>query len=428
MLRTLFLLTVSLFLTTGCAPKQPAVPKISVSLEGFVCQAPPPLTDSQRKRLYIDFLAHRYAPWLTDELNATGSEATWAVDFFKKRSLYGENRLPLPKKRLNGWITNANYSAFNTLKRHAIVIHPTSLRLLPTHRPVFFDPTQPGEGYPFDYNQNSTVKAMTPIIVSHESLDGGWLFVQTPFALGWLPLRDVAYVSQSEIDRIMALANVVLLKEETPIYDANQSYLFRAKMATLFPSSGTESSLYAILVPKKEGTSLRLELSMLPKAFSAPMPLRMDKAEIRRVAEELLGEPYGWGGMAEDRDCSAMTRDFFAPFGIWLPRNSKQQARVGKVIDLSNHSTASKERVIVEKGVPFRTLLYLPGHIMLYVGHKNGRAYVMHNLWGIRTKGNGRYIIGRAVVTDLYLGKNLLNADTGALLIKRIVSMNIVGQ
>jgi len=52
----------------------------------------------------------------------------------------------------------------------------------------------------------------------------------------------------------------------------------------------------------------------------------------------------------------------------------------------------------------------------------------MHNTRGIHTKGNRRIIVGRSVITDLYLGKTLPGVDSGMLLVSRIVSMNIVTQ
>ena len=426
MLRAILLLAASIVWITGCAPRQAIVPDISEKITPFIAQAPLSLREERQKSLYTDFLAHHYAPWQMEELNATYQEATWAIGYFANKSLYGENRLPLDRTRYEAWVSNAHFDAFNTLKRHAIVIHPSSLRLLPTMHPIFFDPSLPGEGYPFDYNQNSAIKAMTPLIVSHLSLDEGWAFVQSPFALGWLPVRDIAFLSSDQIDRIMRRPKIVVLKEKTPVYDANQSFLFYAKMATLFPHIGEEPAFYRIFVPKSCGRDLHLQKSLLPSGWSAPMPLAMTGTTIWRVAEELLGESYGWGGMVGNRDCSAMTRDFFAPFGIWLPRNSRDQAKIGRTIDLSGYTATEKEKIIIEQGVPFRTLLYLPGHIMLYVGHRDGKAYIMHNMWGIKTEGNGRHIIGRTVVTDLWIGKNLPNTDKNALLIERIVSMNIV--
>ena len=74
-------------------------------------------------------------------------------------------------------------------------------------------------------------------------------------------------------------------------------------------------------------------------------PLPFTYANATRIANELIDEPYGWGGLYGNRDCSAMTRDFFAPFGIWLPRHSEDQAKkVGTYIDLENLEPEQKEK------------------------------------------------------------------------------------
>jgi hypothetical protein len=415
------LLPLFLLLLAGCAPKKPGLP-IRHDIEAFLDQAPPPLDEAAAARLYADLLAHRYEPWLLEDLNATRREAAWAVEYFSKKSIYGENLRPIPPERFEAWVRNARYDALDTLRRHAIVVHPTSLRLLPTHRPIFFDPEKPGEGFPFDYNQNSALKALTPLIVSHLSMDGGWAFVRSPFALGWVPVRDIAYLDEEEISRLVAMPLTVLTRREAPLYDGGQNFLFYAKSATLFPAAGETDAFRKIVVPGA-GT---FATGFLPKSWSARMPMPMTPENLRCVAHTLLGEPYTWGGLLHDRDCSATTRDFFIPFGIWLPRNSADQAKVGRVVDLRGLSPRQKERTIIEKGVPFRTLLYLPGHIMLYIGHREGRAYALHDMWGIRTKNGGRIIVGQTAITDLWIGKEIPEADKKALLIRRIESMNIV--
>ncbi len=425
-MRRLLLPALLLLWFGGCALKESPEPDLSERISPFLSQLPPPQEASEVSRRYTGFLGRRYAPWSMRELNATRKEATWAIGHYAAKPLFAENRRPLPKERFEAWVRNADYGAFNTLRRHAVTLHPTSLRLFPTMRPIFYDPSLPGEGYPFDYNQNSAVKPFTPLIVSHLSRDGAWAFVQTPFALGWLPVRDIGYVSEAQIGRIVKMANLVVLKEGAPLYDGSQRFLFYAKMGTVLPLVGEEDGFFRILVPLKEGEGVRLEETLFPRGWGERMPLAMDAANVGRIAHTLLGEPYGWGGMVGNRDCSAMTRDFFAPFGVWLPRNSARQAKVGRVIALAGLDAAAKERRIVEEGIPFRTLVHLRGHIMLYIGSRNGRAYVMHNLWGIRTRNGGRYIVGRAVVTPLGLGERLPEAARESLPIERIDSMNIL--
>ena len=64
---------------------------------------------------------------------------------------------------------------------------------------------------------------------------------------------------------------------------------------------------------------------------------------------------------------------------------------------------------MLARGAPLLTLLHKPGHILLYLGQKDGRAVVLHDVWGLRTRdekgAEGRYIVGRVVVTTLTPGQ-----------------------
>ena len=110
-----------------------------------------------------------------------------------------------------------------------------------------------------------------------------------------------------------------------------------------------------------------------------------------------------------------MTRDLFAPFGLWLPRNSGEQAGAGKFISFKNLPDAEKEALIVRQGIPWRTLLWTPGHIMLYIGIHQGKPLIFHNFWSIKTRDaqgrRGRIIIGHAAVTTLHPGRELPDLD-----------------
>jgi cell wall-associated NlpC family hydrolase len=111
-----------------------------------------------------------------------------------------------------------------------------------------------------------------------------------------------------------------------------------------------------------------------------------------------------------------MIRDMFAPFGIWLPRNSADQAREGGTfIDLSNLSPEDREMMILKHGIPYLTLIWRRGHIMLYIGSHEGTPLIFHNFWGVRTKDflgrGGRIIVGHAAITTLQPGMELYNID-----------------
>ena len=69
--------------------------------------------------------------------------------------------------------------------------------------------------------------------------------------------------------------------------------------------------------------------------------------------------------------------------------------------------------MILERGIPFLTLIWAKGHIMLYMGSRHGRALVFHNLWGIKTRDlwgrEGRQVVGHAAITTLHPGAELPN-------------------
>ncbi|MFA4916596.1 MAG: NlpC/P60 family protein [Syntrophales bacterium] len=141
----------------------------------------------------------------------------------------------------------------------------------------------------------------------------------------------------------------------------------------------------------------------------------------------LINEPYGWGGMYGEQDCSRYIQEVFATVGIHLPRNSSKQAQVGKLIAEFNDETKKEEieETIIEKAVGGVSLLYMRDHIMIYLGSTDNKAYAIHDTWGYRQntwRGDIVRVIDRVAVTDLYLGKG---SQKGSYL-KQIRSVRII--
>jgi cell wall-associated NlpC family hydrolase len=54
---------------------------------------------------------------------------------------------------------------------------------------------------------------------------------------------------------------------------------------------------------------------------------------IAKIAKSMLGKRYKWGGEGPyGYDCSGFTKEVFEENGIKLPRESKEQAKVGKKV------------------------------------------------------------------------------------------------
>ena len=121
-----------------------------------------------------------------------------------------------------------------------------------------------------------------------------------------------------------------------------------------------------VLVPLKgpDGMARSAEV-VLAKGDAAPKPLPLTPGNVAMVGNVMMGQRYGWGGMFGDRDCSALTRELFTPFGLWLPRNSGAQARMGVVQPMEDLSAKEKEALILSNGVPFLPV-GMRGHITSY--------------------------------------------------------------
>lgn len=107
--------------------------------------------------------------------------------------------------------------------------------------------------------------------------------------------------------------------------------------------------------------------------------LHLTTGQILRQAFKCLGDRYGWGGMLESRDCSSYIREIYRCFGLILPRNTTEQVQMPvRKIDLAGRSCSEKE-LILEQLEP-GTLLYFPGHVMMYLGYEDGKFYVINDV------------------------------------------------
>jgi hypothetical protein len=99
--------------------------------------------------------------------------------------------------------------------------------------------------------------------------------------------------------------------------------------------------------------------------------------------------------------------DVFRCFGFRMPRDSYRQALfyTKNRVELEGLSDYAKIEALVRlEQTP--TILYMPGHVMLFLGVCDNRVYVIHSFWEYDNDGQGvTYQVGRTVVSDLSLGK-----------------------
>lgn len=419
-MKNLISILVIIFVFFGCGVKNVKVINYRQNLD-YLAKNIKPLHVEMK-----NFNSRYFMPWMIKSIKLTTKQASWAnFVFAKKGRYYAQNMNIWDNDKVKKLINSTNFENFNKAKLYAITIKDVQVRNLPTNKPFMKNPKLAGEGFAFDYMQNTHLHVNTPLFISHFNDDGSWAFVQNPSSLGWIPTGSFKVLDAKQRDRYIKSKKIVVFKDATAIYSNRQDFILYAKLGSIFPYVSESEDFYRSFIYTKYADKIEV---MIPKAQSAIMPMKFDKNNVLKVGNSLLGEMYGWGGFLGSRDCSAMTKDYFTPFGIWIPRNSAGQKDSGRYISFENLSDKEKEKMIIRDGIAFQSLIYLRGHIMLYVGSYHERAMVMHNLWGLKTQDggvDGRYIIGKSIISDLYIGKNLKNIKEGTLLISRVKGMVI---
>ncbi|WP_428562404.1 MAG: SH3 domain-containing protein [Solidesulfovibrio sp. DCME] len=390
-----------------------------------------PLYPQEQIGLRLDgFVQEWSAPWHMAKPGYPRKAVEEIFRRFEKSPGFGAGGRRNPAEFATALHAAAGLGSYPNVVRKAVTVKNTNLRGMPTASPRFADPSLPGEGYPFDYLQHTALPPATPVLVTHASRDGSWLLAESALTFGWLPATDVAYVDDAAMAALATTKLAAVIKDQTALPEVGLT----VDVGAVFPLAGPpEKSGLTVLVPVRAPSgAAELRRVRLPAGAGAVMPMPMTPRNVAGVGNQFMGKVYGWGGLDGKRDCSALTHDLFVPFGIYLPRNSASQAAYGGSVPLGDLPNDQKEATILSQGVPFATLVWMQGHILVYVGQYKGRPVVYHDIWGLRTFGeggrDGRLVLGRAVVTTLRAGEEAPAVGPSHILLNRIRSMSILAR
>ena len=301
-------------------------------------------------------------------------------------------------------------------------------RILPTDAGLYGGK----KNHAFDRLQNSALDIGTPVAILHKTADKRWLYAVSPLCSGWLPADNVGVCSRQQlIHYTSAEPFVVTLKAKTDIFlDENlRRHHAYVRMGTRFVArQGYITGAVEILIPLRGQDGSCLFVGGFVSQGSIHYGyLPYTPRTIITQAFGLLNAPYGWGGMFGEQDCSRFIQVIFSTVGIHFPRNSYQQAKVGRLVANFDKSVPVAERIqkISLEMQPGISILQMNGHIMLYLGLVDGEAYAIHDMWGYGEPGQGREnlrVVNRVVVTNLSLGQG---TNSGSLL-ERLVTLRVV--
>jgi len=313
--------------------------------------------------------------------------------------------------------------------KFALTLRRTNLRVLPTDEIIM----SRKNNHDFDRFQDSAIDVGQPLALLWKTIDKKWAYVKTEITPGWIHAEDIA-ISDNKNDIVEysdAQEFVVATGNKIDIFSDSkcENFLDSAQMGTRFPLMSSKKGYFIITFPvANRRNKLSFRKAYIPiyeDVHTGYVPYT--KRNAINQSFKLLHAPYGWGGIKGERDCSRFIMDIFACFGIRMPRNSSQQARIGREIARFDRS-GTQERDVLKKLPQGISILYMPGHIMLYLGEDNGNYYVIHDTWAY-TEGKWTSMvkkhIGRVVVSDLSLGEY---GKTGSLLERLRIIRTINGE
>lgn len=399
--------------------------KIPQNLEKLLCsEHDVALSSRSQEDIRKEFLRKWFAPW-TDAEGAYQNSYIFAK-YWDESEFYGQNLKPLSSGIKASIKAQADLDSFPNMAglsdNRAITITDSVVRVIPYSQSLFSEPWKQGNSYPFDVTVMTQTGIGVPIRIIHRSADGSWVWCYGPTFYGWIKSEDIALVNKKTQNQIQKMKLYGFSADNVPLTDTAGRYLGKADISTLLPVQ--DNKLY---VPVKNTVGYAILKQVQTKKiinllFEHPVKLTLNN--LAKLSDAMMGTEYSWGSAGAGRDCSGLVQDLYLNFGIILPRNSGEQRKSLNSTDISALNDDKKQQWLKENGKPLQTLIFMPGHVMIYAGTMNGENLVFHSLWGIRLKGpfkdNGILLIGKSAVTTLTPGIDYPTAVRDKTLLKRI--------
>ncbi|MEN8303977.1 MAG: SH3 domain-containing protein, partial [Campylobacterota bacterium] len=302
-MRVLWIVFLTAFIV-GCSTKSSVEVRTQEGLGGLsaipqdVRQYSSELDKSLTKINQSEFEKQYFSVWNSPETLGDKDSIQWAFNTFKFGKSYAENLQLHEQEFFDTMKSNANFENYLNINKKAISLKEVDIRAFPTDRPLLRDPKKAGEGFPFDYLQNSTIHANKPLLVTHYSNDREWVHVFSSFAYGWIKVNEIAFLEKKHTDLWQKAEQILVTKENEPIYSVEGEFLFKSKIGMMFALIDEDESHYTVLTVSSYKNREPLFLkSKISKRSSHKGILSFSSENMDLIIDEILQSNYGWGGM-----------------------------------------------------------------------------------------------------------------------------------
>ncbi len=303
--------------------------------------------------------------------------------------------------------------------RYGLVVKRADLRTFPTMMRAY----KSRADRDIDRFQESALFPGAPVVIAHESHDGKWWFVVSPLYAAWVEKQFIAEGAAEEVFAYTrkspylvvtgATAKTVYTPARPEVSELQLDMGVRVPLLADWPQAKPVNgqhpyTAHVIELPERAADgSLVFTPALLPRtADTSTDYLPLSRANLLRQGFKFLGERYGWGHSYNARDCSGFVSDVYRSFGVQLPRNTRDQSVTPAINRIAFTSADDVERRLeVLRRLEVGDLIYIPGHVMMVIGHENGMPYVIHDTTGISYRdGTGevaRVVLNGVSVTPL---------------------------
>ena len=275
---------------------------------------------------------------------------------------------------------------------YAVAVKRADIKAWPTNEVIGYSAADPDDEiqiYALNVNEPAVIRAVCT--VENEV----FYYCQTKTCAGWICGENLAFFDSKEewheaweydindTDILVVTGNKITLEQSirTAVSDVQ---LMQGTVLKLVPKEEVPKNIgergnwynYVVYMPTRdENGNYAREYGLISKRCDVSVGfLDLTQENLLDVAFACLGDRYGWGAMLGANDCSAYTRAIYKCFGMELPRNTTQQQKVpGRVTDLTGMTDEEKQEFL--ETLPVGSLLYFPGHTMVYTGSKDEVGY-----------------------------------------------------
>ncbi|WP_236250309.1 NlpC/P60 family protein [Microbulbifer sp. ALW1] len=280
--------------------------------------------------------------------------------------------------------------------RWGLVVERASMRSYPSRARVL---KNTGDS-DLDRFQETGVFPGQQLAILHESADGEWWFAVNYHYAAWLPKSAVALGEREEIHgwaqqsprltvsgaQLRTNFNPEDVRTSEVVLDMGVSLplLSAAQVGHNVHGQNPFASFIVSLPVRNANGKLAFAPTLIGRGKDVSVGhLPYKPSSVLRQAFKFLGERYGWGHDYNGRDCTGFVGEVYKSFGILMPRNSGQQGKSAFAPTQTFASDDHEARVKALGSLSVGDLIYIPGHVMMYIGEVDGEPFVIHDVTGL---------------------------------------------